>query len=147
MERHSRLRIARVIGAALLVAAISRAASASEPVIAPSRMTVIDTIDPRFQSYNVEMVEVTGGRFWRPYAQHQMQRDGYSDRPPIDLANRRLRKLAAALAPAYLRVSGTWANATYFADGDDAPGRTACRLQHRAQPRAMAWRYRLRPRG
>ena len=29
--------------------------------------------------------------------------------------------LAAALAPAYLRVSGTWANATYFADGDDAP--------------------------
>jgi hypothetical protein len=121
MERHSRLRIARVIGAALLVAAISRAASASEPVIAPSRMTVIDMIDARFQSYNVEMVEVTGGRFWRPYAQHQMQRDGYSDRPPIDLANRRLRKLAAALAPAYLRVSGTWANATYFADGDDAP--------------------------
>jgi hypothetical protein len=32
-----------------------------------------------------------------------------------------LRKLAAALAPAYLRVSGTWANTTYFADSDDAP--------------------------
>jgi hypothetical protein len=87
-------------------------------VIAPSRMTTIGTIDARFQSYNIEMVEVTGGRFWKPYAQGDMQRDRYSDRPPIDLANPRLRKLAAALAPAYMRVSGTWANATYFADGD-----------------------------
>ena len=24
-------------------------------------------VDPRFLSYNVEMVEVTGGRFWAPY--------------------------------------------------------------------------------
>jgi hypothetical protein len=32
-----------------------------------------------------------------------------------------LRRLAAALAPAYVRVSGTWANSTYFADSDDAP--------------------------
>ena len=28
---------------------------------------------------------------------------------------------AAALAPAYMRVSGTWANATFFADSDTAP--------------------------
>ena len=32
-----------------------------------------------------------------------------------------MRILAAALAPAYLRVSGTWANTTYFADTDDRP--------------------------
>ena len=32
-----------------------------------------------------------------------------------------MRKLASALAPAYLRVSGTWANTTYFADSDNAP--------------------------
>ena len=32
-----------------------------------------------------------------------------------------MRRLAAALAPAYLRVSGSWANATYFADSDSAP--------------------------
>ena len=49
----------------------------------------------------------------------------YQYRPPIDLANARLRKLAAALAPAYLRVSGTWANSTYFADSDDAPSAPA----------------------
>ena len=42
-------------------------------------------------------------------------------RPPIDLTNARLRTLASALAPAYLRVSGTWANTTYFADSDNAP--------------------------
>jgi hypothetical protein len=31
-----------------------------------------------------------------------------------------LRKLAAALGPAYVRVSGTWANTTYFQNSDDA---------------------------
>ena len=47
--------------------------------------------------------------------------DPYQYRPPIDLANARLRKLASALAPAYLRVSGTWRNTTYFQDDDAAP--------------------------
>jgi hypothetical protein len=39
-------------------------------------------------------------------------------RRPIDLTNPRLRMLAAALGPAYIRVSGTWANTTFFADTD-----------------------------
>jgi hypothetical protein len=42
----------------------------------------------------------------------------YRYRAPINLANPRLRMLAAALGPAYLRVSGTWANSTYFQDSD-----------------------------
>jgi hypothetical protein len=45
-------------------------------------------------------------------------------RPPIDLYDVRLRKLAAALGPAYVRVSGTWANATYFHDSDGPPPAT-----------------------
>jgi len=45
----------------------------------------------------------------------------YEYRPPIDLTNARLRTLAAALAPAYVRVSGTWANNTYFAETDPPP--------------------------
>ncbi|WP_426408907.1 hypothetical protein [Bradyrhizobium ganzhouense] len=93
--------------------------------IAPEKLKAIGTVDARFQSYNIEMVEVTGGQFWKPYPRMMRafdERDRYSARPPIDLANARLRKLAAALAPAYLRVSGTWANATFFADTDDAPG-------------------------
>jgi hypothetical protein len=42
----------------------------------------------------------------------------YEYRSPIDLSNARLRKLAAALGPAYLRVSGTWMNSTYFHNSD-----------------------------
>lgn len=92
----------------------------------PSRMTELGAVDPRYQSYNIEMVEVTGGRFWKPYGSagssaQSNNPDLYAYRPPIDLANPKLRKLAAALGPAYLRVSGTWANSTYFADADRAP--------------------------
>ena len=47
--------------------------------------------------------------------------DLFAYRAPIDLSNPRLRTLAAALAPAYLRVSGTWANSTYFAENDETP--------------------------
>ena len=42
----------------------------------------------------------------------------FEARSPIDLTNTRLRKLTAALGPAYLRVSGTWANTVYFHDSD-----------------------------
>jgi hypothetical protein len=95
-------------------------------------MTRLGTIDARFQSYNIEMVEVTGGFFWRPYRDQGtamspsraadipagMNSAMYARRAPIDLAHPRLRRLAAALGPAYLRVSGTWANSTYFDDAD-----------------------------
>jgi hypothetical protein len=35
--------------------------------IDPASMRRIGTVDERFQSYNIEMVEVIGGRFWKPY--------------------------------------------------------------------------------
>jgi hypothetical protein len=91
--------------------------------IDPANMPRIGTVDERFQSYNIEMVEVTGGRFWKPYGPERAAAgtDLYAYRPPINLNNIKLRKLAAALAPAYLRVSGTWANTTYFSDTDNAP--------------------------
>ncbi len=117
---------------ALLVALACSQALADGPSIDPAKLPRIGTVDERFQSYNIEMVEVTGGRFWRPYDQRPaasalppqpagMKPDLYAYRPPIDLSNARLRKLAAALAPAYLRVSGTWANTTYFADSENPP--------------------------
>lgn len=98
-------------------------------------MRPVGTVDERYLSYNVEMLEVTGGRFWKPYkdiaapgedaaptkggnSPAGMDPNLYQYRPPIDLANPRLRKLAQALGPAYMRVSGTWANATFFDDGD-----------------------------
>jgi len=98
-------------------------------------MPRIGTIDERYQSFNIEMLEVTGGRFWAPY-KHQaeapttpadsklstpsgMDPSMYRYRAPIDLSNPRLRKLAAGLAPSYVRISGTWANSTYFHDSDE----------------------------
>ena len=130
------------VGMGIAVAALAgnQQATAQAPTLSvdPSRLPRLGTVDARFQSYNVEMVEVTGGRFWKPYrasASAPSDRgadnagnmpaggnpDLYAYREPIDLSNPRLRTLAAALAPAYMRVSGTWANTTYFAESDDAP--------------------------
>jgi hypothetical protein len=96
---------------------------ADELSIRPASMVRIGTVDERFQSYNVEMVEVTGGRFWKPYGPNasDVGSDLYAYRTPIDLTNSRLRRLATALTPAYMRVSGTWANTTYFPDSDTVP--------------------------
>jgi heparanase 1 len=111
---------------------------AASPSITPATMPRLGSVDERFLSFNIEMLEVTGGRFWKPYNQKPdaqpappqsgtptgMSADMYQYRPPLDLANPRLRKLANAVAPAYVRVSGTWANTTYFQDSDDPPSKT-----------------------
>lgn len=91
--------------------------------LSPASMEAIGSISERFLAYNVEMVEVTGGRFWAPYADGKpvQGENRYEYRPPIDLTDSRLIKLAAALAPSYVRFSGTWANATHFADTEKPP--------------------------
>jgi hypothetical protein len=92
-------------------------------------MPKLGTVDPRFVSYNVETVEVTGGQFWKPYKFGVEGQDPteypigtnpglYHYLPPVDLSNPRLRKLAAALGPAYVRVSGGWQNMTFFQNND-----------------------------
>lgn len=110
-------------------------AVASEVSIAPENMPLVGTIDEHFQSFNIEMVEVTGGPFWKPYAAMDraakpqekarstagQKMDLLADRAPIDLTNTLLRKFAAALAPAYLRISGTRVNTTFFAGSEDKP--------------------------
>jgi hypothetical protein len=122
---------------------VSASLDAPTITLAPGNMPRLGRVDERFQSFNVEMVEVTGGRFWKPYEQlaapnlkpqPSAQQAGsnqpagmnpawFQYRPPIDLTHARLRKLAAALGPAYMRVSGTWANTTYFQNSDETvPG-------------------------
>jgi len=107
---------------ALLMASPCFGEASDELSLAPARMIRIGSVYERFQSYNIEMVELTGGRFWKPYSSERFdpRPDRFEYRHPIDLGNPRLRKLAAALAPAYVRVSGSWANATYFADSSKA---------------------------
>src|SRR3954447_8221354 len=80
-----------------------------EDALVPSTMPKMGAVDARFVSYNIEMVEVTGGRFWKPYksagqpesapapnAANPNQQVGidpglFQYRPPIDLGNPRLR--------------------------------------------------------
>src|SRR5256884_692366 len=138
--RRGRFIVTGLAFAMLGVAAYSTAPYGESPsAVSPAIMPRIGTVDERFQSYNIEMVEVIGGRFWKPYgsttnkskAQEPATQEGstpagidpnlYQYRKPIDLSNPRLRKLAAALGPAYVRVSGTWANTTYFAESDQPP--------------------------
>lgn len=131
------------LAALALMPGMAQAQNRTIPRLTPAIMKRIGQVDERYQSYNVEMLEVTGGRFWKPYKDiaeiptktggragsalqggdtpSGMSADLYQYRPPIDLANRRLRAMAAALGPAYVRVSGTWANTTYFADTDTPP--------------------------
>jgi heparanase len=133
-------RRSRVALAGMLMTVLINVVSAQqgpEAKVDVSKMPKMATVDPRFLSFNTEMVDVTGGRFWAPYKSSNAANDQnpasaganqpagaapsmYEYRPPIDLNSVRLRKLAAALAPSYLRVSGTWQNSTYF-QNDDKP--------------------------
>jgi heparanase len=116
-----------LIRVAVLAAVCLSAAFAANSTLSvnPGSLPTVSQVDERFQAYNIEMLEVTGGRFWRPYKDLQPASSAKSDmdrlyeyRPPIDLSNARLRMLAAALGPSYVRVSGTWANSTYFQNSD-----------------------------
>lgn len=95
------------------------ACATTQPTASPlAALPKVATVDERFQSYNVEMVEITGGRFWAPYG--GPPDEVYRMRPPADLADKRLRQLTRLLGPAYMRVSGTWANSTYLeAEGEN----------------------------
>lgn len=130
----SKQQIVLVLVAAAAVSGALKTAS-GQAAVTPRSMNVLGEVGPRYVSYNVEAVEVTGGRFWAPSkslppgttdaAPAAAGPDaGFSSshfqyRPPIDLSNPKLRKLAAALGPAYVRVSGTWRNSTYFQDNDE----------------------------
>src|ERR1700732_4381786 len=132
---------------ALSVAVGHATVTRADPVLLdPGSMVHIATVDPRYQSYNIEMAEVVGGKFWKPYgkpdnaAKNAAPASGASApasttfqigqepamfvaRPPVDLSNARLRTRATALGPAYVRVSGTWANSVFFQD-TNAPAPT-----------------------
>jgi hypothetical protein len=135
------MKTALIVWSAVLLAAIPRV---SKPVaMSPERFPRLATVDDRYQSYNVEMAEITGGAFWKPYGKEsaaaERPRAGIAlaasaessgadfyarlktEMPPIDLSNANLRKLAAALGPVYVRASGNAADSVYFHDAEDAP--------------------------
>lgn len=108
--------IRKTLFAATALLALNAAGPAPAPSLGLGKLAKLGTVDERYQAYNVEMVEVTGGRFWAPYGGAASER--YRQRPPIDLTDPRLIALAKGLGPSLMRVSGTWANNTYL----EAPG-------------------------
>ncbi|MDE3148734.1 MAG: hypothetical protein KGL37_04625 [Acidobacteriota bacterium] len=124
--------------AALAVSAgLIGAQQAPSIAVAPSKLAKIGTVSPRYLSYSIDMATITGGRPFDPtrlrneaqganrpttpaqsHEQFGASHSAGQYRPPIDLSNPRLRKLAEALSPAYLRISGTSRNSTYFQDDD-----------------------------
>lgn len=56
--------IGLIAGAAL---AVTTSVAAQSVSMSPATMPRIGTVDARYQSYNVEALEVTGGKFWKPY--------------------------------------------------------------------------------
>lgn len=91
----------------------------------PEALQPLREVDACLVSYDVEMAEVTGGTFWKAYTPAQIAGEEefvlkkgpaglmldrnalmqYYD--PIDLRDKKLRKLAKEIGPAWVRVSGT----------------------------------------
>ena len=108
----------------------------------PSIVKPLHEANPMMMSYNVEFTEVTGGTFWKEFTPGQIagtepfqldlssgdfmeiQKGMMQYYPPVDLYNSRIRKLAKAFGPAWIRVSGTWATKTYY-DFDGTTGGVA----------------------
>ena len=70
MERERIVEFSAAVALAILATALLRPSpSVAQSVsLAPSTMPRIGSVSERYQSYNVEMIEVTGGRFWKPYS-------------------------------------------------------------------------------
>ena len=81
---------------------------------------LVATVDERFLSFAVDAAQVVGGEFWAPRgSEHGVLKTHAVT--PYDFSRPPLRRLASALAPAYLRIGGTDADRTiYRVDGDTA---------------------------
>jgi heparanase 1 len=98
----------------------SRAGASGAPVAARIAVeTPIGRVDERFLSFAVDSSQVVGGHWWAGDGQSA---GGVSQEltDPYDFSRPRLRQLAAALAPAFLRIGGSEADKLYY-DLSDAP--------------------------
>ena len=84
MKRRRIVDLSARVALAILAAALLRPSpSVAQSVsLAPSTMPRIGSVSERYQSYNVEMVEVTGGRFWKPYGTEPDAAASNPRRPP-----------------------------------------------------------------
>ena len=170
MQRRRIVDLSARAALAILAAALLRPSPgvAQSVSLAPSTMPRIGSVSERYQSYNVEMVEVTGGRFWKPYsaepdpqAQQSAPAAGDAGRGharrhecgpvPVSAADRpgqralaqARRRARAGLCP---RQRNVGEHDIFFRDRPAACG-AAGRLQGRAFARAVEGRRRFRAGG
>jgi heparanase 1 len=72
--------------------------------------------DRRFLSFAIDSSQLVGGKWWSPDPEKREERI-----PEFDFTRPMLKKLAAALAPAYLRIGGTEADKLYYDLSDNPP--------------------------
>lgn len=124
------------LAASVLAAGASTPPSLAETLpsasvrIDPGDLPFVRQIDERFMSFQIGFSHLTGGETWKSYDQlpdgsKAAQEQGFAAireaRAATDLSAPKLRKLTRALAPLYLRYSGTTANSVYFHDSDAPP--------------------------
>jgi heparanase 1 len=105
----------------------------SETVVAPPPIdavavrlqtaTALARVDPRYLSFAVDSSQVAGGMWWSEDTSVSGS-TGSTKVPPFDFTRPRLRALASALAPAFLRIGGSEADRVFY-DLSEAPVATA----------------------
>ena len=100
-----------------------------ELTLNPEKLEVIREMDPRVQSYNIEMTELTGGTFWVPYTPEQIS--GEEAFPTCDKMEDMMKMLAGMqrvfiVTDRFMHESGA---VSYLAGqmGDMPAGPEACR--------------------
>lgn len=116
--------ILALVGCTSQSAMIGRVEATNGSRISPASFPLVRDSDERFQSFQIGFSHLTGGETWKSYddlPKGDPNPEGgvqaiREAREPKDLSNPRLRALTAALAPLYIRYSGTTANSVYFQD-------------------------------
>jgi hypothetical protein len=73
-----------IIAVVVVLASVPLQVQAQSVSLDPAKLPRLGTVDERFASYNIEMAEVTGGNFWKPYHGQSSAADG---RKPAESAS------------------------------------------------------------
>lgn len=116
-----------IVGLAAVAGTQPAASSDPSTTIQAGHLPFVRQTDERFQSFQIGFSHLTGGETWKAYdamPKGQPGKDVASvreARAAANLMNSRLIALTRALAPLYIRYSGTTANSVYFHDSDTPP--------------------------
>ena len=90
-----------IVAVAVVLASLPLPVRAQAVSVDPAKMPRIGTLDERFASYNIEMAEVTGGNFWKPYRGQSSAAAQATQPPPICFDPGRHEPEYVPVSPAY----------------------------------------------